>query len=193
MSKKQDQSDIVLMRCIRKGDQSCLEVLYRRYYNLCYQMAVTLLRDSVAAEEVVQDIFLAIWEKPYKWDSAKGQFSSWLLTVTRYTAIDRLRRENRRLSVLDTPLDTVAHLIVTDHKSQEQLRDNIRVVQQLLKDLPDEQRDVILLAFFRGLTHEQIAKKQNLPIGTVKSRIRLGLKKLRERWQTIIDGVQTQD
>ncbi len=144
--------DLELMQRIQQRDQSALVDLHGRYYNLVYNMAMQVLKNPSRAEEVTQDVFFQIWRWPEKWDAQKGRFTSWLLTVTRYTAIDRLRRENRQL------------------------------LRSLMKELPQEQREMILLVYFRGMTHTEVAENLKLPVGTVKSRLRLGLQKLKDAW-----------
>lgn len=187
---KQTWQDTTLMACVRRRNQRCLEILYHRHYRLAFSMAKTVLNNKVLAEEVVQDIFLAIWEQPEKWDEQKGSFSSWLLTITRYTAIDRLRYENRRPPTLESPLDKLPHLLARDEPSFETKLDNAQLLRRLLDDLPTEQRQVILMAFFKGMTHPTIAQHLGIPLGTVKSRIRLGLQKLRENWQNEVSTIR---
>lgn len=190
MAAQPSRDDTQLMDCISKGEQVCLEELHERYHALVFSMAKTILRNDAMSEEVVQDIFLAVWQHPEKWNPAKGRFTSWLLTITRYTAIDRLRHETRRPTVLDSPLDDVSHLFSRGHKSDEMLKDNVALVRQLLKSLPDEQQQVIYLAFFQGMTQAQIAEHLDLPLGTIKSRVRLGMRKLRDGWQQAHDEVR---
>lgn len=171
------------MQRIAQRDQHALSALYERYHALVYSMAYNILQQAEPAEEVAQDIFIQLWQKPDKWDHQKGQLSSWLLSVARYTAIDRLRKEQRRPTLSAKPLDRVAHLLDSQSTVDDPQRDNGRILRDLIQQLPQEQREVIFLAFFRGMTHSEIAAKQDIPLGTVKSRIRLGLEKLRDLWQ----------
>src|SRR5947208_799080 len=105
-----DPSDTELMQRIVRQDESALAELYARYGSLIYSLALRILQNSVLAEEVAQDIFMEIWKRPESWDPARGRLSSWLLTVTRYTAIDRLRKEQRSPDT-NTPLDETKHAI----------------------------------------------------------------------------------
>ncbi len=178
----ENRDDVQLMDCIQTRDERCLEQLHKRYQSLVFNLANTILRNHTQAEEVTQDIFLAIWQKPDKWQPDKGRFTSWLLTVTRYTAIDRLRHEKRRPPLLESPLEKVSHLLSHTPNSDHDVQERAKLVRGLLKRLPDEQQQVIYLAFFRGMTHTQIAKHLSIPLGTVKSRLRLGMGKLREDW-----------
>lgn len=196
MRGKHHRDDSEIIDCIAARDQRCLELLHKRYHALVFGMAKTILRNDALAEEVTQDIFLAVWQQPEKWDPQKGRFTSWLLTVTRYTAIDRLRHEVRRPPMLESPFEDVAHVVMSNNKGDEKLRDDVSLVRQLLKTLPDEQQQVIYLAFFQGMTQAQIAEHLQWPIGTVKSRIRLGLRKLREKWREaheVGDALETEN
>jgi RNA polymerase sigma-70 factor (ECF subfamily) len=175
-------ADAELLLRIRHRDQTALVELHQRYRNLVYSMANQVLKNASSAEEVTQDVFFQIWRWPEKWDAAKGRFTSWLLTITRYTAIDRLRRENRQPPLIPRSLDHLADLLAKQSPMENVRHDNGRLLRTLLKELPDDQRTIILLAFFRGLTHSEIANQLQLPLGTVKSRIRLGLQKLKDRW-----------
>jgi len=174
--------DIELIQRIQQRDQSALVELHGRYRNLVYNMAMQLLKNAGSAEEITQDIFFQVWRWPEKWDPEKGRFTSWLLTVTRYTAIDQLRRENRQPPLVPHSLDHLAELLTKQSPFEDAHRDNGRLLRAFIKDLPKEQRDIIMLAYFRGMTHSEIADQLKLPIGTVKSRIRLGVQKLKEAW-----------
>lgn len=174
--------DFELMQKIRQRDQSALVQLHERYHNIVYNMAMQVLKNASRAEEVTQDVFFQIWRWPEKWDAEKGRFISWLLTVTRYTAIDQLRRENRQPPLMPHSLDHLAELMAKDTAGDDSGQDNGRLLRALLKDLPAEQRELILLVYFRGMTHTEAAEHLKLPVGTVKSRLRLGLQKLKDAW-----------
>lgn len=172
---------IDLIERIKMQDQAALTELYEAYGGFVYNMAMHVLRNEAAAEEVTQDIFFQIWRKPDSWDPDKGRLSSWLLAATRYKSIDRLRREERRPIRQSISLDDLAHLLTSHETVGEE--DSGRLLRELLKELPAEQRQVINLAFFRGMTHGEIAEHLQLPLGTVKGRVRLALEKLRDGWQ----------
>ncbi len=171
-----------LIQRIQKRDQTALGELYDRYSNLVYNMAAQVLENASSAEEVTQDIFFQVWRWPEKWDPQKGRFTSWLLTVTRYTSIDRLRQQNRQPPLSRYSLDDLAKLLTNHSPLEEAQRDNGVLLRSLLKGLPHEQQDIIMMAYFRGLTHSEIADHLKLPLGTVKSRLRLGLQKLKDLW-----------
>jgi RNA polymerase sigma-70 factor (ECF subfamily) len=175
-------SDADLMHGIVHGDQNALMALYGRYGNQVYSLALRVLRHTTLAEEATQDTFLKVWHKSLSWDPSKGQLGSWLLTIARYTAIDHLRREQRQDA---TEIDQLESLpdpspsfgIVGDARWHDG-----QLLRELMAELPSEQAQVIELAFFQGLTHSELAEQLGLPLGTVKTRARLGLQKLRALW-----------
>ena len=179
-----ESEDGVLLERIAAGDDDALLALHKRYANLVYSMAWRVLQDVGAAEEVTQDVFIKLWQRAQRYDAARGRFSSWLLTITRFAAIDRLRAEGRHpptteLSSDDSDEQTwIDGLLPTDHRSWEQGQ-HLRL---LLGQLPEEQRQALELAYFGGLTHSELAVHLNLPLGTVKGRLRLGLERLRLLW-----------
>ncbi|MGQ9888670.1 MAG: sigma-70 family RNA polymerase sigma factor [Aggregatilineales bacterium] len=177
------QTDIDLMRRVRSGDQQALAALYDRYGGPVYSVALFVLRNRPQAEEVTQSVFLRVWQRAEHWDPARGQLISWLLALARYTAIDTLRREQRRPAPLETPLDDMARLAAQPNPIDDPLWHDGQALRQLLSRLPPEQSQAIHLAFFNGMTHSEIAAALGLPLGTVKTRLRLGLNKLREWWQ----------
>lgn len=175
-------TDLELMQRVQHQDQSALMLLYERYGRQAYGLAYRVLRDFGLAEEVVQDTFLKVWHKGVQWDPAKGQLISWLLTVTRYTAIDRLRREQRGITQSALPLeDLVAPPSVSGTVGTASWQDG-QVLRELLARLPAEQAQVVELAFFQGMTHRELAEQLGWPLGTVKTRLRLALQKLRVLW-----------
>ena len=175
-----NDTDISLMQRIARQDQRALSTLYDRFGGAVYSLARRILGSETMAEEVTQDIFLKVWGQAQKWDPDKGQLSSWLLTITRYTAIDRLRKENRRPP--QSAFDDLANLLPSAKRVGDARWHDGQVLQQLLDELPDEQSQVIELAFFQGMTHSQMAETLDLPLGTVKTRVRLGLQKLKGMW-----------
>lgn len=175
-----DVDDAVLLQRVAAGDSDALLSLHQRYVDLVYSMALRILGDSHLAEEVTQDVFLKLWQKGQRYDPRRGSFSTWLLSVTRFAAIDRLRREGRR------PTTSLHVGERTATAAQDWTRqaawEQGRHLRLLLDQLPTEQRELIELAYFGGMTHRDLAEHLNLPLGTVKSRLRLGLQKLRELW-----------
>jgi RNA polymerase sigma-70 factor (ECF subfamily) len=169
------QADVQgLLRRIQQGDEAALAVAYARYGRAVYSLTLHVLHNAILAQEATQDTFMKLWNNPTAYDSSKGEFSSWLLTMARYTAIDHLRREMRRTGRNVDLLETLAT------EDEERLSESeAGQLHALLGELPRDQRILVEMAFFQGLTHSQLAERMDLPIGTVKTRLRLGLQKLR--------------
>lgn len=175
-------NDANLMRRIVAQDQSALMALYERFGSQVYGLALRVLRDSRLAEEASQDAFLKVWNKSVQWDPAKGQLDSWLLTIARYTAIDRLRSEQRHTAAGATFLDALPDQTPSATSVGDRRWIDGQLLRQLMAELPAEQAQVIELAFFQGLTHSELAEHLGWPLGTVKTRLRSGLQKLRVLW-----------
>lgn len=170
------QPEQVLMQKICQRDQSALASLYERFGNAVYSLALHILQNQSSAEEVTQDVFLKVWERADQWDTKRGKLSTWILAMTRNAAIDRLRRENRSVDFSSVPLDKVVNLLaVEDWQQGQQLR-------TLLQQIPPEQAQIVQLSFFGGLSHTDMADMLDIPLGTIKTRLRLGLQKLRDLW-----------
>lgn len=176
-------SDLDLMQRINQGDQDALLTLYARYGSQVYGLALRILRNTALAEEATQDTFLKVWRKGVRWEPAKGLFGSWLLTVARYTAIDHLRRERRQAPSHADPPEASPWASAALPQVDESRWHDGQVLRALLEQLPAEQRTVIELAFYQGMTHSELAEHLGWPLGTVKTRLRLGLQRLRSLWQ----------
>lgn len=174
--------DIVLIQRIAQGDRDAFAELYRRYATLVYSMALRIVGDGQTAEEVTQDVFMKIWQKGFMYSEARGRFSSWLLSITRFTAIDRVRYEKRRPAASATPRETPLSQEVANIGTDHALWEQGQHLRALIEQLPPEQKQVVELAYFGGLTHRELAEHLGLPLGTVKSRLRLALNKLRAMW-----------
>ena len=172
-----DAPDEELLQRVGQRDQAALALLYQRYGRLVYSLAVRIAGHTYLAEEITQDIFLEIWRRPDRWDARKGRFSSWLFTVTRFTAIDRIRWEWRRTG-RNVALDDLPDWLSQDRNGDDLWKDG-QTLRLLLSQLPPGQSQAVELAFFQGLTHSEIAARLNIPLGTIKTRIRLGLQKLK--------------
>lgn len=163
-----------LLRRIQRGDEAALAMVYAGYGRAVYSLTLHVLHNAGLAQEATQDTFMKLWNNPLAYDSSKGEFSSWLLTMARYTAIDHLRREMRRTGRnIDLPETLAAE--DEEHLSESEAGQ----LHALLGELPRDQRVLVEMAFFQGLTHSQLAERMDLPIGTVKTRLRLGLQKMR--------------
>lgn len=165
------------------GDQTAVAELYDRYHRVVFSFILRMVSDRPQAEELVQEVFIRAWRQAHRFTDAKGTFLSWLLSITHNIAIDHLRKQTRRPMKADAsdPLELMASVQdegppVDEVAILRQLRE---VVTSALADLPIEQRTALELAYYRGHTQREIAEIQNEPLGTIKTRMRLALKKLR--------------
>lgn len=181
-----EMSDTELIGRAAEGDAQSLEILYDRYSSVVLSFAYRLVADRQLAEEVLQEAFFRAWQQGKAFNSGRGTFVTWLLSITHNLAIDEIRKRRRRPlkadseepeAFLATVPDTGAGADVEDEVWLGTLRDTITVA---LRELPKAQRDAIELAYFQGLTQREIAERLGEPLGTVKTRMRLGLLKLRE-------------
>ncbi|MDA0269440.1 MAG: sigma-70 family RNA polymerase sigma factor [Chloroflexi bacterium] len=172
------------MEAIARREIRALEDLYDRYSALVFSVAFRVLRDNQLAQDVAQEVFLRVWRQPTSYDPARGRFVSWLMSVTRNRALDELRKVTRRLRSEDQDDDPVSGLATADRLDDPalgaELAEQRVAVRAAMTRLPPEQRRVIELAYFGGLTQIEIAERTGDPLGTVKTRIRLGMRKLRE-------------
>lgn len=173
-------ADELLLTAIARGDPEALGALYDRYGGLAFGLAQRLLGDRELAEDVVQEAFLAVWRHAASFDAGRGSVRAWLLTSVRHRCIDVLRGPRRGLK-LEESVEAAVREAGSDEVWEEVARTlQAADIQRALDGLPDEQRNVVRLAFFGGLTHAQIAAQLQVPLGTVKGRMRLALEKLRE-------------
>ncbi|MDZ4769215.1 MAG: sigma-70 family RNA polymerase sigma factor [Chloroflexota bacterium] len=175
-----DEADLILR--ISKRDQYALSDLYDRYSGRVYGLALRVLEDTTLAEEVTQDTFLKVWDQAWRWDAERGKLSTWVLTLARYTAIDRLRRERRQAPLNPLDVDELANLIGESSTVDGASWLSGEALRPLIAQLPRDQIEAIELAYFKGMTHSEIANYLGQPLGTIKSRIRLGLIALRALW-----------
>ncbi len=181
-----DLQDTELMAAIVRQDVQAFETLFDRYSHLVYATCVRVLQDQQAAEDIVQEVFLRLWRRPEHFDPQRGRFLSWLLSVSRNRAIDEVRSRGRRRtheSPSDIENDADEPAASDDPLLAAELADLRDTLREALAGLPDDQRQTIELAYFGGLTHLEISVLLRQPLGTVKTRIRLGMKKLRAALQ----------
>jgi RNA polymerase sigma-70 factor (ECF subfamily) len=172
-------SDRELVALARESNADAFEVIYDRHATLAYSLARRICGTQALAEDVVQDAFLSLWSRLDRYDPARGEVRSWLLRIVHNSAIDRLRRsrvQDGRRTTDDGIEDRLEAPERTDVEVER--REQALEVRRALGTLPSEQRRVIELAYFDGRTHTQIASLLNMPVGTVKGRMRLGLTKL---------------
>jgi RNA polymerase sigma-70 factor (ECF subfamily) len=164
-----------------RGEHDALAELYDRHGRVVYSLALRIVRDQSDAEEVVQDVFSQAWRQSARYSASRGSVIAWLMTLTRSRAVDRLRGRQARpdASAESTPIIDVSD---ATPPPDEQLASAMRSgqIRAALQGLPLLQRLAIELAFYEGLTHAEIAERLEQPLGTVKTRIRLGLLKLRD-------------
>jgi RNA polymerase sigma-70 factor (ECF subfamily) len=161
-----------LMARVRARDADAFEALYDAYHRLVYGVAFRMLGDAASAEDVTQAVFLKIWSSPNLFQA--GNFAGWIVRSTRNRALDMLRSKSRNFGEL--PEQQPAN---DDLEENAFASIDANLVRNALKQLPAEQRNPIVLGFFGGVTHEEIARRTGVPLGTVKTRIRAGLRRLR--------------
>jgi RNA polymerase sigma-70 factor, ECF subfamily len=174
-------SDEELMRQLAAGRQEALGALHGRYASLVFNLAARTI-DRATAEEIVQDVFVAVWRKGGTFDPARGTFRAWVLRIAHLRVLNELRRRGRRVRIEPDPegLGLAAATVSGPGPAEELWRAHRRVILRAAVDeLPPPQRQALSLAFLDDLTHEQIADFLDLPLGTTKTRIRAGLQKLR--------------
>lgn len=179
-----DLADPELVDLVAAGDARALEVLYDRYSRAVFSFALRILGERTIAEELVQEVFFRAWKQARKFSEGRGTFITWLLSITHNMAIDEIRRRNRRPQRADSA-DPVLMLTnvrdenpsVEDQAMMGSIREQIALA---MAALPETQRSAIELAYFRGLTQREIAELQDEPLGTIKTRMRLAVRKLRE-------------
>ncbi|HVL23542.1 MAG TPA: sigma-70 family RNA polymerase sigma factor [Thermomicrobiales bacterium] len=177
-------SDPELVDLVAAGDARALAVLYDRYSRAVFSFALRMLGDRATAEELVQEVYFRAWQQARKFSEGRGTFITWLLSITHNMAIDEIRRRNRRPQRADSA-DPVLMLTnvrdetpaVEDQAMMTAIREQVAVA---MAALPEAQRSAIELAYFRGLTQREIADLQGEPLGTIKTRMRLAVRKLRE-------------
>jgi RNA polymerase sigma-70 factor (ECF subfamily) len=175
--------EVELMRRIRARDESALGELYDRYSRFVYSLSARVLaHDLKLAEEATQDTFLKVWRQAELWDAGKGRLATWLLTIARRTAIDMLRKERRRPTSGTLPLDDLSEVLGHQSIIDDPAWQDGRLLQNLMRQIPIEQMQAIELAYYAGMSHSQISEHLGVPLGTVKTRIQLGLQKLRDLW-----------
>ncbi len=175
--------DAILIRMIVKEQSGALGELYDRYGRLIFSLARSIVGDQAAAEEITQDVFVNVWEKAATYRPEKAKVSTWLTSIARNRSIDQLRHRGARpeqhsVTWAEVPPGAVPSVdspaeVAEVHMQQLQVR-------QAVAQLPDEQKEVLALAYFQGYTQQEIADRLNLPLGTVKTRIRLAMGKLRQ-------------
>jgi len=170
-------SDEAVLALVSRGDDAALGELYDRYGRVAYGLALRIVRDRSLAEDAVQEAFLAIWRSAGSFLAEQGKPSTWILTLVHRRAVDLVRREERRRA---DPLDELAQPTGEATDEEAWLRAQRQVVQEALRKLPPDQREAIELAYYGGFTQSELAERLGQPLGTIKSRMFAGLRRLRE-------------
>jgi len=172
------EDEIRLLRRVARGDREAFTQLYDQFAGILYATALKILQDAKESEDVLQEVFLQIWDKAGNYDSNLGKPLTWTLTLTRHKAIDRLRSTQRRYKLVEQATPELAERQPTTGETFD--ADRHSIIRQAVQTLPTEQRQSIELAFFGGLTQDEISQNLQQPLGTIKARIRRGMLKLRD-------------
>lgn len=179
-----EMDDATLSALVTGGSAEALEVLYIRYGRVVLAFATRMMGDRQIGEEVVQEVFIRAWRQSANYSAGRGTYITWILSITHNLAIDEIRKRNRRpqragsadpMLVLSNVRDTEPS--VEESAEVQELRE---LMSKAMTSLPQLQREAVELAFYSGLTQREVAETLNQPLGTIKTRIRLGMKKLRE-------------
>jgi RNA polymerase sigma-70 factor (ECF subfamily) len=176
--------DNELLQRIARRDQQAFAALYDRYATVLYSWCMAILKKPEEAEDVLQECFLMVWQKADAFDSIKGSAYTWLVTLTRHRAIDRLRSKHfqiQRRQQPDFDFETIVDYGGPTPLETASLAERAGIVQKAFADLPDEQREVLHLAYFEGYSQSEISQQLHVPLGTVKTRARQAMRKLHAR------------
>ena len=170
--------DVELLHAVARGDEAALARLYDAYRVILFGLLVRILNSREEAEDILQDVFIQVWRRAQDFDEKRGKPFTWLVTLTRSRAIDRLRLLGARQRLANASTQD------QPEEASDALNDTIRsgqreIVQRALAELPEDQKQTLVLAYYEGLTQSEIAAKLGAPLGTVKTRMRSGMIKLR--------------
>lgn len=175
-------SDEQLVRTLTDGDAAALGVLWDRHARPVYSLALRMLRDRGWAEEISQDVFVRLWANPRMYDAARGDLRRWLLTVTHHAAVDGLRGRRGTAVVRNAGPEGLEFLSQRGEDPADSAWNSLRAesVRAAILDLPSAQREAMELIYFDGLTQAEADERTGQPLGTIKSRVRMGLRRLRD-------------
>jgi len=171
-------TDAMLVSAIRAGDQSAMAQLYDKYSGIVYSVALRVLGDTGAAEDILQEVFMQLWRNPDGFDATRGSLPGWLAVIARNRAIDSLRKRR--------PEDEISDVVVRvepDLLQEVEWKRSLEKIRGAMGGMSAPQRSALEMSFFQGLTHQEIAEKTGEPLGTIKTRIRAGLLVLRKACQ----------
>ena len=179
MAPEPQPTDVALVAGIRAGDKNAMAQLYDRYSGVVYAVALRVLTDTGAAEDVLQDVFMQLWRNPGAFDSSRGSLGAWLAVIARHRAIDQLRKRRPETDIADVVISCDQHLENDTDRSRI-----VEKVRHILGGMPAHQRTALEMAYFQGLSHSEISVKTGEPLGTIKTRIRAALMTLRKAFAT---------
>ena len=171
-------ADPVLISALRSGDETAMAELYDRYSPIVYSVALRVLGDTAAAEDILQEVFIQLWRNPGLFDSSRGNLGAWLAVIARNRSIDALRKRKPESDIADVLVSVEPDL--ADEAERARAMEKVRGA---LSKMPPSQRTALEMAYFEGLTHTEIASKTGEPLGTIKTRIRAGLLTLRKAFE----------
>ncbi len=188
------EEDLALVAAMARGEESAAARLYDRHSAVMYGLALRLVGEAADADEVLMDAFAQAWRDAVRYDTSRGSVVGWLTTIARSRALDLIRARGRRVKMTEsaaTQLDEPAAMGEGFRRPDQSVDESDRAtaVNTALHVLPEAQRRAIELAFFEGLTHPEVAERLREPLGTVKTRIRLGMQKLRD----LLAGIAPED
>jgi len=179
-------SDTDILRAMARGDETALAACYDRYRLILFGLILRILNDRAEAEDVLQETFLQVWRRAQDFDESRGRPFTWLVTIARSRALDRLRSSGSRARIA---AEAAAETELAGDTVQDTLRSEAgATIRRALAQLPEEQRRALLLAYFEGLTQSEIASRLGIPLGTVKTRMRSGMIRLRELLRDRVQG-----
>lgn len=179
-----EADDSVLTAMVAEGSAAALEVLYLRYGRVILAFATRMMGDRQSGEELVQEVFVKAWRQGRSYSSERGSYITWLLSITHNLSIDEIRKRNRRPQRAGSTDPVLLMANMRDESASVELSAEHQELRSLMMramdTLPPQQREAVELAFYRGLTQREVAERLGEPLGTIKTRIRLGMKKLRD-------------
>lgn len=176
---KGEATDLELVSAIRSGSEQAMAAVYDKYSGIVYSVALRVLGDTGAAEDVLQEVFMQLWRNPGLFDSSRGNLGPWLAVITRNRSIDALRKRRPETDIEDVVISVQPDLAGDAERSIAMSK-----VRSVLGGMPMAQRMALEMAYFEGLSHTEISSKTGEPLGTIKTRIRTGLLALRKAFET---------
>jgi RNA polymerase sigma-70 factor (ECF subfamily) len=183
-----EQPDNELLHAVARGDESALASLYDRYASILLGLLMRILHSRGEAEDVLQEVFLQVWRRAADFDESRGRAFTWLVTLARSRAIDRLRSLDARSRAATASVAEPSAEEVSDASADTFRAEQREIVRRALAELSEDQRQTLILAYEEGLTQTEIAARLKQPLGTVKTRTRAGLSKLRELLRDKFEG-----